>query len=168
MTILILNCQFPIIDGNVPCSPSHGVYISQLIQFARAYSHVADFNTRNKHLTEKLLKEGYQNHTLHKTFSKFYRGYYDSMSKFHVGLKSFLHQGLSELLIFCFSSKAALHLWILFFICVSYLSLLCCLVCPCSFVITCWEWTDYLGSLVHCVFLFLSPSHMVFWVRYGT
>ena len=32
-------------------SISYGVYISQLIRFARASSYVADFNTRNKLLT---------------------------------------------------------------------------------------------------------------------
>ena len=32
-----------------------GVYVSQLIRFAKASSHVADFNTRNNLLTEKLL-----------------------------------------------------------------------------------------------------------------
>ena len=31
-----------------------------------------------------------------KLFSKFYRGYYDLISKFQVGLKSLLRQGLSE------------------------------------------------------------------------
>ena len=31
-----------------------------------------------------------------KSFSKFYRRYYDLISKFQVGLKSFLRQGLSE------------------------------------------------------------------------
>ena len=31
---------------------------------------------------------------LRKTFSKFYHRYYDLVSKFHVGLKSFLRQGL--------------------------------------------------------------------------
>ena len=31
------------------------VYISQLIRFARAFSHVTDFNNRNKFLTAKLL-----------------------------------------------------------------------------------------------------------------
>ena len=41
---------------------SYGVYMSQLIRFARASSYVADFNTRNKLLTQKLLKQGYQNH----------------------------------------------------------------------------------------------------------
>ena len=39
--------NFPFLDGDVPRSTSYGVYISQLIRFARASSHVADFNTRN-------------------------------------------------------------------------------------------------------------------------
>ena len=50
----------------------------------------------NKLLTQKLLKQGYQYHKLRKTFSKFYRRYYDLISKFQVGLKSLLRQGLSE------------------------------------------------------------------------
>ena len=37
--------NFPFLDGDIPRSTSHGVYISQLIRFA---SHVADFNYRNK------------------------------------------------------------------------------------------------------------------------
>ena len=37
--------------------------------FHRASSYVADFNTRNKLLTQKLLKQGYRCHKLHKTFS---------------------------------------------------------------------------------------------------
>ena len=49
--------NFPFLDGDVPRSTSYGVYISQLIRFARASSYVADFNTRNKLLTEKLLKD---------------------------------------------------------------------------------------------------------------
>ena len=88
--------NFPFLDGDVPRSTSYGVYISQLIRFARASSIVADFNTRNKLLTQKLLKQGYRYHKLRKTFSKFYRRYYDLISKFQVGLKSLLRQGLSE------------------------------------------------------------------------
>ena len=34
-------------DDDVPCYTSYGVYISQLIQFASAPSHVANFNTIN-------------------------------------------------------------------------------------------------------------------------
>ena len=65
--------NFPFLDGDVPRSTSYGVYISQLIRFARASSYVTDFNTRNKLLTQKLLKQGYRYHKLRKTFSKFYR-----------------------------------------------------------------------------------------------
>ena len=88
--------NFPFLDGDVPRSTSYGVYISQLIRFDRASSYVADFNTRNKLLTQNFLKQGYRYHKLRKTFSKFYRRYYDLISKFQVGLKSLLRQGLSE------------------------------------------------------------------------
>ena len=65
--------NFPFLDVDVPQSTSYGVYISQIIRFARASSHVADFNTRNKLLSQKLLKQGYPYHKLHKTFPKVYR-----------------------------------------------------------------------------------------------
>ena len=45
--------NFPFLDGDVPRRPSYGVYLSQLIRFARVCSHVDDFNTRNKCLTAK-------------------------------------------------------------------------------------------------------------------
>ena len=96
---IIVSCivvNFPFLDGHVPSSPSYGVYISQLIRFARVCSHVDDFNTRNKCFTAKLLKQGYRYHKLRKAFSKFYRRHYELISKFNVGLKSLLHQGLSE------------------------------------------------------------------------
>ena len=49
--------NFPFLDGDAPRRPSYGVYISQLIRFARASTHVTDFNNRNKFLTAKLLKK---------------------------------------------------------------------------------------------------------------
>ena len=39
-----------------------GVYIFQLIRFALVSSHVDDFNTRDKVLTAKLLRQGYRYH----------------------------------------------------------------------------------------------------------
>ena len=60
--------NFPFLNGDVPRSASYGGYISQLIRFARSSSYVTDFNTRNKLLTQKLLKQGYQYHKLRKTF----------------------------------------------------------------------------------------------------
>ena len=88
--------NFPVFDGDVPRSTSYGVYISQLIRLARVSSHVVDFNARNKSLTATLLQQGYRYHKLRKTFSKFYRRHYELVSKFSCGLKTLLHQGLSE------------------------------------------------------------------------
>ena len=65
--------NFPFLDSDVPCSASYGVYISQLIRFAEASSYITDFNTRNKLLTQKFLKQGYWYHEICKTFSKFCR-----------------------------------------------------------------------------------------------
>ena len=61
-------------------------------------SHVVDFNARMKCLTAKLLKQGYRYHKLRKAlkFSQFYRRHYEMISKFNVGLKSLLFQGLSK------------------------------------------------------------------------
>ena len=57
---------------------------------------MADFHARNKSLTAKLLQQGYRYHKLRKTFSKFYHRHYELVLKFNVGLKTLLHQGLSE------------------------------------------------------------------------
>ena len=56
--------NFLCFDGDVPRSPSYGVYICQLIRFARVCSIVDDFNNRNLFLTAKLLKQGYRYHTI--------------------------------------------------------------------------------------------------------
>ena len=40
----------------------------------------ASRSTRNKLVTQKLLKQGYRYHKLCKTFFKFYRGYYNLIS----------------------------------------------------------------------------------------
>ena len=88
--------NFPFLDGDVPRSTSYGVYISQLIRFARVSSHVDDFNTRNKVLTAKLLRQGYRYHKIRKAFSKFYRRHFDIVSKYNVGFKTLLLEGLLE------------------------------------------------------------------------
>ena len=48
--------NFPFLDEDVPRPPFYGVYIMQLIRFARACSIVDNFNKRNNILTNKLLK----------------------------------------------------------------------------------------------------------------
>ena len=88
--------NFPFLDGDVPRSTSYGVYISQLIRFARVSSHIYDFNTRNKVLTAKLLRQGYRYHKIRKAFSNFHRRHFDIVSKYNVGLKTLLLEGHSE------------------------------------------------------------------------
>ena len=88
--------NFPFLDGDVPRSPSYGVYISQLIRFARVCSNVDDFNNRNLFLTAKLLKQGYRYHKIRKAFSKFYNRHSELIVKYNIGLKTLLQQGISE------------------------------------------------------------------------
>ena len=95
--ILIYNVvNFPFLDGDVPQCTSYGVYISQLIRFARASSNLNDFNYRNKALTAKLLSQGYCYFKVRKVFSKFYRRHSALLEKYSVSLKTLLQQGISE------------------------------------------------------------------------
>ena len=55
INVTTLFVYFPFLDGDVPRSTSYGVYISQLIRFARASSYVADFNTRNRNFLNKAI-----------------------------------------------------------------------------------------------------------------
>ena len=88
--------NFPFLDGDVPRITSYGVYISQLIRFARACSSVNDFNDRNIVLTEKLLKQGYRFDKLRKTFSKFYYRNLPLISKYKCNLRTLLQCGISH------------------------------------------------------------------------
>ena len=88
--------NFPFLDGDVPRSPSYGVYISQLIRFAKVCSNVDDFNNRNLFLTAKLFKQGYRYHKIRKAFSKFYYRHSELIVKYNIGLKTLLQQGISE------------------------------------------------------------------------
>ena len=54
--------NFPFLDGDIPRRASYGVYILQLIRFARVCNHATDFNARNKCLTTKLLQHGCRYH----------------------------------------------------------------------------------------------------------
>ena len=84
--------HFPFLVGGIQCSPSYGVYISQLIRFERVCPDVDNFNNRNKVLTSKLLKQGYRYHKIRKAFSFYYRH-----SEFDICFKTLLQQGISEL-----------------------------------------------------------------------
>ena len=91
-TILIWS-SLPFLDSDVPRRASYGVYISQLVRFARAPSHVSGFYCCKKAIIAKLLKQGYRYHK-HGTaffFSKFYRRSYKLILNY-ISVKKFLQQ----------------------------------------------------------------------------
>ena len=59
--------NFPWLSGDVPRLPSYGIYISQLVRFARCCTSVLDFHSKNLQITSKLLTQGYRYHKLRKT-----------------------------------------------------------------------------------------------------
>ena len=63
--------NFPFLDGYVPRSPFYGVYITQLIRFAKSVLEcIGDFNNRNLFLTAKLFQQGYSYHKFRKSIFK--------------------------------------------------------------------------------------------------
>ena len=60
--------NFPFLSSNIPQSPAYGVFVSQLIRYARASSLYEDFIMRSQLLTSKLLKQGFTRNRLIATF----------------------------------------------------------------------------------------------------
>ena len=74
--------NFPFLSCNIPSGPSYGVYISQLIRYARCCSHYDDFRYHHKCLVDRLLSQGYKALRLEKSFKKFYGRYQDLIEKY--------------------------------------------------------------------------------------
>ena len=91
--------NFPFLSSNIPSSPSYGVYISQLIRYARCCqdiilliiswccSYYDDFGYRHKLLVDRLLSQGYEVKRLRNTFKKFYGRYSDLIGKYQRSVK---------------------------------------------------------------------------------
>ena len=63
--------NFPNMCSNIPASPAYGVYISQLVRYARASSNYSDFLKRHLHLRNRLLDQGYKKIRLIRSLKKF-------------------------------------------------------------------------------------------------
>ena len=70
---------FLYLDSNILKNLAYGIYISQLVKYARICSVTREFKTRNRHLFTKLEKQGFKKRILEKAFVKFYRNHYDEM-----------------------------------------------------------------------------------------
>ena len=51
--------NFPFLSSNIPASPAYGIFISQIIRYARACSSYGCFILRATRLSNKLLEQGY-------------------------------------------------------------------------------------------------------------
>jgi len=63
--------NFPDLSGNIPAKQSYGVFVSQLIRYARCCMNESDFVSRTKILVDKLVKQGFKPHILKQVFEKF-------------------------------------------------------------------------------------------------
>ena len=88
--------NYPHLDGDVPRLPSYGVYISQLVRFARACTHVEDFNERNAIITSKLLNQGFRYHKLRKCFCRFFYSHPELINKYNSHLNTLIKNGISH------------------------------------------------------------------------
>ena len=78
--------NFPFLSSNIPSALAYGVYISQLICYARTCSNYQDFMEHGKVLTTKLLSQGYQKTKLVATLKKFYGRHHDLVNPNNVAV----------------------------------------------------------------------------------
>ena len=63
--------NFPTLTGNIPLKSSYGVFVCELVRYARVCTLYTDFKDRVQILVKKLLKQFYTESGLRKTFYKF-------------------------------------------------------------------------------------------------
>ena len=63
--------NFPILSGNIPLSSSYGVFIGEIVRYARACTYFKHFKERTLSLVTKLLKQFYTKKRLKRTWFKF-------------------------------------------------------------------------------------------------
>ena len=88
--------NFPFLGSNIPSSPAYGVFISQLIRYARACSSYECFILRAMRLSNKLLGQGYVKERLKSSLRKFYGRYGDLTKQYEVPLSRMLHDILDD------------------------------------------------------------------------
>ena len=77
--------------SNIPLSPAYGVYISQLIRYARACFVYEDFSKRGRLLTNKLMLQGYYESRLKSSFRKLHGRYNDLVCDYKLSLAHMLN-----------------------------------------------------------------------------
>ena len=88
--------NFSFLSSNISSSTVYGVFISQLIQYARACSSYECFILRAVLLSNKLLEQGYVKESLKSSVRKFYGRYGNLAKQYEVSLSRMLHDILEN------------------------------------------------------------------------
>ena len=64
--------SFPHMDSNIPVNPAYGVYISQVVRYARVCTSKVDFMNRLRGLSLRLRQQGFVTNLLQKSLNKFF------------------------------------------------------------------------------------------------
>ncbi|KAK3088233.1 hypothetical protein FSP39_016454 [Pinctada imbricata] len=87
--------NFPFLSSNIPSTPAYGVFLSQLIRYARASTNYTDFVLRARRLSDKLLRQGYVCDRLTSSLRKFYGRYGELVIHYDVPLSRMVDDILS-------------------------------------------------------------------------
>jgi len=82
--------NFPYLCSNIPTSPAYGVYISQLIRYARACTNYSDFLESHRHLRNRLLDQEFEAVRLKRSLAKFFFKYQSLVEKYSVSSKTII------------------------------------------------------------------------------
>ena len=78
--------NFPDLSGNIPRKQSYGVFVSQLIRYARCCQDVSDFRQAILALVGRLTQQRFSIGQLRRSFVKFVDSYYDLVYKYGVNV----------------------------------------------------------------------------------
>ena len=87
--------NFPFLDSCIPRKPALGIFLSQLIRYARICSKFEDFCKRSINLSKKLQSQGYKFHELRKLIVRFYQERAGLLTKYqHKDINTFINETL--------------------------------------------------------------------------
>jgi hypothetical protein len=87
--------NFPNMCSNIPASPAYGVYISQLIRYARVSSNYSDFLKCHLYLRNRLLDQDHKKNRRIRSLIKFIFRYQDLVEKYSVSAETITNDGFS-------------------------------------------------------------------------
>ena len=79
--------NFPHMDSNIPANPAYGIYISQLVRYARICTSKVDFLHRLRQVSSRLHRQGFKSAFLLRSLTKFFNRHGAIIGKFDTTLR---------------------------------------------------------------------------------